>query len=72
MTDSLLAPGDWQSLTSVVGTVWKPIGPSPIQQGTSQVNGRVSAIAVSPNNPNLIYVGASGGGVWRSTNAGAT
>jgi len=48
------------------------MGPSPIQQGTSHVNGRVSAIAVHPYNPNVIYLGASGGGVWRTINGGAT
>src|SRR5215510_12884863 len=29
---------------SLAGTVWKPIGPSPILQGTGNVNGRVNAI----------------------------
>jgi hypothetical protein len=59
-------------VTGVMGTVWTPIGPSPIFQGTSQVNGRVSAIALNPNNPNVIYQGASGGGVWRTIDGGAT
>lgn len=56
---------------AINGTTWVPIGPSPVRQGASQVNGRVNAIAINPNNPNVIYVGAAFGGVWKSTDAGA-
>ena len=59
------------ALSSLSGTVWVPIGPSPLQQGTDQVNGRPHAIAVNPNNPNVIYQGADIGGVWRTIDAGA-
>lgn len=56
------------------GTVWKPIGPSPIVRdgGGREDNGLVSTIAVNPNNPNSLYIGTAGGGVWRSQDAGAT
>jgi hypothetical protein len=47
---------------SITGTVWAPIGPSPIA-GNRQDNGLVSAIAVNPNDPNVIYIGTAGGGV---------
>jgi hypothetical protein len=57
---------------SLTGTIWAPIGPSPILQGATQVNGLVSAIAVNPNNSNLIYQGTAGGGVWRTTDGGTT
>ncbi len=56
---------------AITGTNWVPIGPVPVMQGSSAVNGRVNAIAINPNNPNVIYVGAAFGGVWKSTNAGA-
>ena len=56
----------------IVGTVWQPIGPSPLAQGGRPDNGLTSAIAVHPNNPNTIYIGTAGGGVWRSRDAGAT
>jgi hypothetical protein len=59
-----------ESVTSLTGVVWTPIGPSPINQGNSRANGRVSSIAINPNNPNVIYQGSSGGGVWRSTDGG--
>jgi photosystem II stability/assembly factor-like uncharacterized protein len=54
---------------SIAGTVWAPIGPSPIA-GNRQDNGLVSAIAVNPNDPNIIFIGTAGGGVWRSRDGG--
>src|SRR5713226_6531309 len=53
--------------------VWTPIGP--ISTATfprvNLVSGRVTAIAVDPNNANTIYIGGAQGGVWKSTDGGA-
>ena len=57
---------------SLNGTVWAPIGPSPIDQGAISANGQVTAIAVSPNNPNIIYIGTAWGGVWLTRDGGDT
>jgi hypothetical protein len=57
---------------SLNGTVWAPIGPSPIDQGAITANGQVTAIAVHPNNNNIIYIGTAWGGVWLTKNGGAT
>lgn len=57
---------------SLNGTVWTPIGPSPIAEGSTNDNGLVSAIAINPNNPNVIYMGTVGGGVWRTNDGGNT
>jgi hypothetical protein len=57
---------------SLKGTVWAPIGPSPISQGPSAVNGLVSAIAVNPANSNVIYMGTAGGGAWRTDDGGVS
>ncbi len=57
---------------SLIGTVWTPIGPSPISEGTTNENGLVSAIAINPNNPNVIFIGTVGGGVWRTNDGGNT
>jgi len=57
---------------SLNGTVWTPIGPSPVAEGTTNDNGLVSSIAINPNNPNIIYMGTVGGGVWRSNDGGNT
>jgi photosystem II stability/assembly factor-like uncharacterized protein len=57
---------------SLKGTVWAPIGPSPMREGTGEDNGLVTAIAVHPTNPNVLYLGTAQGGVWRSADGGKT
>ncbi len=49
---------------------WVGLGPAPLVNGRH--TGRVSAVACSPTNPNLYFVAGADGGVWRSTDAGAT
>ena len=49
--------------------VWAPIGPSPIDQGAITANGQVTAIAVNPNNSDIIFIGTAWGGVWRTRDA---
>lgn len=46
------------------GMVWRSIGPFR--------GGRSAAVAGVPGKPNLYYFGATGGGVWRTTDAGNT
>ena len=41
------------------------------ETGPSVAGGRVAAVAGSSSDPNLYYLGAAGGGVWKSTDAGA-
>ena len=36
------------------------------------VAGAVTAVVVSPSDPNVIYIGTTNGGVWKTTNANAT
>jgi hypothetical protein len=57
---------------SLKGTVWAPIGPSPINEGSGQDNGLVTTLAVNPNNPSVLYMGTAQGGVWRSGDGGNT
>ena len=59
-------------MMSLNGTVWAPIGPSPIDQGAISANGQVTAIAVNPNNSNIIFIGTAWGGVWRTRDGGTT
>lgn len=40
--------------------------------GPAQASGRVSAIAAYEANPSIFYVGSAHGGVWKTTNNGAT
>jgi hypothetical protein len=64
---------------------WIALGPSPIPNGQTYtshgtalpsqevpVSGRVSAIAVDPTDPKIVYVGGAQGGVYRSLNGGKT
>lgn len=56
---------------------WTPIGPWPIPNGqttsiATAISGRVSAIAVHPTNPDIVYVGTAQGGVYRSLDGGAS
>jgi hypothetical protein len=57
---------------------WQAIGPSVVPNGqtygTNRVDviGRVSSIAIDPNNSKHVLVGAAGGGIWESPDAGAT
>ncbi len=69
---TLSSPKSKTFASSVTGLVWKPIGPSGITAGTSIWNGRIDSIAVNPNNPSVIYIGATDGGVWKTIDAGAT
>ncbi len=56
---------------------WTELGPNPIPNGQTQttttaVSGRVTAIEIDPTDPNKVYVGAAQGGIFRSTDGGAT
>jgi hypothetical protein len=60
--------------------VWAPLGPAPIINGQSwgnslsgdAVSGRITSIAPDPTSPNILYVGAATGGVWKTTDGGFT
>jgi len=54
---------------------WVPVGPAPTTGGDfSPVSGRVTTIAVDPSDTtgNTVLIGGAQGGIWRSTDAGAT
>lgn len=40
--------------------------------GPRNINGRIKSLAIHPNNRNYLLAGAANGGVWRSTDAGAS
>lgn len=55
---------------------WEYIGPTdfpvnPTYQSSVGI-GRIDRIALHPTNPNIIYVGAPAGGVWKTTDGGNT
>lgn len=57
-------PSIYASPGGALGT-WSSLGPS--NQG-----GRTRALLIDPTNPSVMYAGGVAGGVWKSTNAGAT
>lgn len=57
--ESLLRP------EAIPGTNWVSLGPT---NGA----GRMTAIAVHPTIPGTVYAGAAGGGVWKTTDGGAS
>jgi photosystem II stability/assembly factor-like uncharacterized protein len=65
-----------QQSISGEGQIWTSIGPTPTVPFPTPMNfggtsGRVNAVAVSPANTQIVLVGASTGGIWRSVDGGA-
>src|SRR6266478_2997973 len=79
---STSAPGNVAALglnsVSLNSSTWTSIGPSPLPNGQTfntnnvPVSGRTVAIAIHPTNSSIAYVGAAQGGVYRTTDGGAT
>jgi photosystem II stability/assembly factor-like uncharacterized protein len=44
---------------------WKNIGPF-------NIGGRMKAIVIHPENPDLVYAGAAAGGIWKTTDGGTS
>jgi hypothetical protein len=61
--------------TYALAQTWRSIGPSPttpaFPNNWGLTSGRINSIAVHPTNPQIILLGASTGGIWRSTDGGA-
>lgn len=50
---------------------WIPVGPAPATDASyGKVSGRIPAVAPHPTNPNIIYIGAANGGVWKTNDGG--
>jgi hypothetical protein len=54
-----------RAITTASNDPWQLIGPA-------NVGGRVTDVVVDPTEANTIYIAASGGGIWKSTDAGTT
>lgn len=67
------------SRKDATGGQWRLIGPQPLigpdgksYTGTMAHSGLINAVAVDPRNSNVVYLGAAGGGVWKTTDGGQT
>ena len=59
--------------TTPAEPAWTLIGPQPLTFGGYGIDaGRVTAIAIDPTNPKVVYMGGAEGGVWKSTNGGTS
>lgn len=62
---------------SQAANTWVSRGPSPTRGAQvavppdNEVTGAIHAIAAHPTNPNILYIGAVNGGIWRTNNATA-
>ncbi len=71
---TLQGSGTSAANTPVVPDSWANEGPAPLNNGDvpnptiNPVSGRVTGVASDPNDPNVIYVAAAGGGVWKTEN----
>ena len=71
-----MAPSILMGQSVIQGINWFPIGPADYADGQTygdsrvHASGRASVIAVNPANPNDVWLGTAGGGVWHSTNGG--
>jgi hypothetical protein len=67
-----VAASSYAQNTTNLTAAWQPIGPDSILSPTyGNLTGRVTALALDLNDTtgNTLFLGATGGGVWKSTNA---
>jgi hypothetical protein len=61
-----------------VGAQWTPVGPwgavtiSDFGSAPQPDAGRITDVAFDPSHPDVLYVAAASGGIWKTTSAGAT
>jgi len=78
----LAAATDATKIATLAGAgAWREMGPKPYHtespaygldaEGFTVVGGRIAALITDPANGNIVYAGAAGGGVWKSTDGGS-
>jgi photosystem II stability/assembly factor-like uncharacterized protein len=70
---TLFVSSGWAAAQSTFETTTSLFGDLTARQiGPALMSGRVSCLAVHPDDPTVVYIGAAGGGIWKTDNAGAT
>ncbi len=74
-----LLPGIVSTAQAQSASGWSFVGPEPLEpahiltdRNWGNSSGRITSVAVVPDHPGVIYVGAAGGGVWKSEDSGKT
>jgi photosystem II stability/assembly factor-like uncharacterized protein len=66
---------DRLGVASTSGLGWTFLGPKPVSgeywSGNADAAGRICSVAPHPTDPNVVYVAAAQGGVWKTTNGGS-
>src|SRR5437773_12569766 len=60
---------------NLMSTTWTSVNPTGMfyaRTGANYISVRTNSIAFHPTNASIIYIGAAGGGVWKTTNGGST
>src|SRR6266851_4717016 len=69
-----VAPGG--RAAGLASASWVAQGPAPSVNGSTDylenASGRIVALAGDPNQPNVLYLAAAGGGVWKTSDGGTT
>jgi hypothetical protein len=65
VTRAKMQIGELKKQKGGLGINWKYLGPD-------NIGGRCRAIAIDPENPNIMYAGGVSGGLWKSTTAGGS
>jgi autotransporter-associated beta strand protein len=72
----IIVQGSGLPVTPNTPLQWFNIGPAPEATaqtaGNLNVSGRVTGMAVDPNDPKVIYIATAGGGAWKTLNGGQT
>ncbi len=73
--DQILSKTFNKNLLQVSYPAWLNVGPSPAATMSysplwGNISGRMRSVAIHPLNPDIIYIGAANGGVWKTTNGG--
>lgn len=66
------APQSAKPIGTLAEVSWTPIGPINISRGAMMHAGRVRSVSAHPTDPNIAYLGAAAGGVWKTSNQGLT
>lgn len=64
-----------EAYTSTLTSNWTELGPTTWTDISGHWNpgiGRINVIVADPNDPNIIYLGAPAGGLWKTPDAGST